>query len=87
MARLLAVDALFFLLPFAAYAIWLAFARRPVGVGTSWPLRTVGVLSMVGAGLVLAGLIALVSFGGSPPGGEYHPASLQNGRVVPGTVR
>lgn len=87
MARLLAIDALFFLLPFAGYAIWLAFARRPVGATASWPLRTVGVLSLVGAALVLVGVVAAISFSDSPPIGEYRPATIKDGLVVPGTVR
>ena len=87
MARLLALDTLFFLLPFAAYVVWLGFARASVGAAINWPLRTIGALSLAGTVLVLIGLVALVSFSGSPPGGQYRPATLKDGKIVPGTIQ
>lgn len=87
MFRLFAIDAVFFLLPFAAYAMWLAFGRRGVGAAMNWPLRTVGFLSLTGTVMVIVVLMVSVSFSGSPVGGEYHPATLKDGRVVPGSIR
>jgi len=87
MARLLPLDALLFLLPFAAYAVWLAFARGAIGAAANWPLRTVGILCLAGTALVTVGLLTLVSFSGSPPDGQYHPATLRDGQVVPGSIR
>ncbi len=87
MARLLAFNALFFLLPFAVYAVWLRATRGTVNNAADWQGRTIAYLALGGAVIMLGAILAFTSFEGAPPGGVYHPATLdQNGRLVPGTI-
>lgn len=84
MARLFAYNLIFFLLPFAGYAAWLAATRGSAANAGNWPMRTIGYLAIGGAVLMLAGLVIFGSFSGAPPGGKYVPASLDNGVLIPG---
>jgi hypothetical protein len=84
MARFLAFNAIFFLLPFAGYAAWLVATRGSTGTATDWPLRTIGYLAITGAAFMVAALVAFTSFAGAPPGSRYKPATFENGKIVPG---
>jgi hypothetical protein len=84
MLRFVAFDAIFFLIPFAAYALWLVVTRRALPNAADWEVRTIGYLALAGAVLVLGVLIAFVHFDAEPPGGVYVPAQLENGKIVPG---
>jgi hypothetical protein len=84
MARFFAFDAIFFLLPFAAYAVWLVATRGTAGIAADWPVRTIGYLAVAGAALMVAILVVFTSFAGAPPGSHYRPARIENGRIVPG---
>ena len=44
MVRLIALNAIFFLLPFAGYAAWLVATRGTTGGRRDWPARTIGYL-------------------------------------------
>jgi Family of unknown function (DUF6111) len=84
MARLLALNALFFLVPFGAYAAWLLATKRTLRSPEDWPTRTIVILSSVGAVFVLIGLVVLVSFSGTSTNETYFPARVQDGELVPG---
>jgi hypothetical protein len=84
MARLVALNALFFAVPFAAYAAWLLATRGSLRGAGAWPLRIVLYLCLAGALLMAIGLIALTSFSGSGPTDTYRPAVLRDGQIVPG---
>jgi hypothetical protein len=86
MARLLAFDALFFLLPFAAYAAWLAVSRGTFGNLEDWQVKTIAYLSIAGAVLLLAVVVAVTSFTSAPPDGTYVPAHVENGQLIPGRI-
>jgi len=87
MARLIAFNAIFFLLPFAVYAGWLIATRGSANNPAYWPLRTIGFLALGGVTLMAAGLIIFIHFSSAPPGATYRPATLdENGRIVPGTL-
>ena len=49
MARFLAFDAIFFLLPFAAYALWLVATRGSLTNIANWQARTIAILALGGA--------------------------------------
>lgn len=87
MARLLALNVLFFVTPFALYAGWLALARRGVGDARSWPTRIVLYLCLAGALTMGLGLLALTSFSGANTDEAYQPAVLRDGQIVPGAFR
>jgi uncharacterized protein DUF6111 len=84
MARFIAIDAVFFLLPFAAYALWLVFTRGSARNIDDWQVRTIAYLAIAGAGLLLGAVIAFISFAEVAPDQVYVPAHIENGAIVPG---
>lgn len=87
MARLLALNALFFATPFLAYAGWLVVTRGSVGDLRSWPTKVVLYLCLAGAVTMGLGLLALTSFSGARTDETYQPAVLRDGQIVPGGFR
>jgi hypothetical protein len=73
-----------FLLPFAAYALFLIVSRTNVLAAAAWPLHVIGTL--LGAALILTvgALVLLANFSGAPPRSTYTPAHIENGKLVPG---
>jgi hypothetical protein len=87
MARLIAFNAIFFLLPFAVYAGWLAVTRGSAKNPAYWPLKTIGFLAVGGGVLMVAGLLVFIHFSSAPPGASYRPATIgEDGRLVPGRL-
>jgi len=86
MARYIAIDVVFFLLPFAAYAAWLFFTRGSMRNADDWQVRTIAYLSIAGAGLLLGAILAFISFSEAPPDGVYVPAHVEDGRIIPGHI-
>ena len=84
MVRFVLVDAIFFLLPFAAYALWLLFTRRTMRNAEDWQARTIAWLALAGAVPMPAVGLFFIHFGSNPPGGIYVPPHLENGVIVPG---
>jgi hypothetical protein len=74
-----------FLSPFAAYAIYLVLrARYPLEV-QHWTGVRVSILTLVGLGAAVLGLVLLDAF--APRGqGVYVPAHIENGVLVPGHI-
>ena len=85
MVRLIALNAIFFLLPFAGYAAWLVATQGNAGGTRDWSPRTIGYLTLGGALLLLIALVGFTSFSGGAPGAIYKPAHVENGKLVPGT--
>jgi hypothetical protein len=87
MARIVALNAIFFLVPFAIYALWLALSQRSLSDPKSWPVRSVVYLSIGGLVLTSAALVFFIHFSAAPPGAEYRPARIdESGRIIPGTL-
>lgn len=84
MLRILIEVILPFAAPFILYLAWRLLVTRGRGLlaRTPWYLLTV-------CGLVLAclSLASLALLGEGDPRGVYVPPHLENGRIVPGTVR
>ena len=76
-----------FLLPFAAYALFLIVARTNVLAAAAWPIQVVGPLVGIALLLTIGALVLLANFTGAPPGSTYTPAHMENGRLVPGVDR
>ncbi len=76
-----------FLIPFAAYALFLVATRSGLFVQSSWPVYTIARLGLVALALVIAGLVGLAHFSGAPPDSTYVPAHIENGRLVPGVEK
>ena len=73
-----------FLIPFAAYALFVVATRADVLHPSSWPLRIVLQLAVIAFLLVIVSLLLLAHFSGAPPKSTYVPAHMENGRLVPG---
>lgn len=86
MLRLVAVDIVLFLLPFAAYALWLLVNRRSVRNPDDWQVKTITWLALAGAALVIGVILVFIHFDTSPPGGTYIPPHMENGVIVPGQI-
>jgi hypothetical protein len=84
MARYIAFDAVFFLLPFGIYAAWLIFTRGSLKNLDDWQVRTLAYLTIAGSALLLVAIFAVTSFTQEPPSGVYVPAHMDNGVIVPG---
>ncbi|MEN3346504.1 MAG: hypothetical protein V7632_139 [Bradyrhizobium sp.] len=76
-----------FLIPFAAYAIFLIATRAGVTLPGSWPLAMLAKLTLAALVLVIASFILLAEYTGAPPNSTYVPAHIENGRLVPGVER
>jgi tellurite resistance protein TehA-like permease len=87
MIRSFLIEAGLFLLPFVAYALYLAALREKIIDPQSWPMRHVVGLSIAALVLVALSLIYLAHFSGAPPGSTYSPARVEDGRFIPGGTR
>jgi heme/copper-type cytochrome/quinol oxidase subunit 3 len=83
MIRRILFDLLLFLLPFALYGMYWRFSPSPNGRTAThpWSYLLISGLVLVAASFVLWGVTE-----GSGRQGNYIPAHLENGRVVPGNV-
>jgi hypothetical protein len=76
-----------FLIPFAAYALFLIAARSGLLVPASWPLPVVARLAAVSLVFALVGFALLAHFSGAPANSVYIPAHIENGKFVPGVQK
>jgi hypothetical protein len=86
MARFLALDAIFFLLPFAVYALWLVATRGSFRDIADWQARTIAWLAVVGAALMIVTLVTFTQFQQAPASGNYTPTRFEDGVRIPGHV-
>ncbi|MSO64788.1 MAG: hypothetical protein EXQ85_03130 [Alphaproteobacteria bacterium] len=80
------LTALPFLLPFAAYGIYL-FVGRKKPDAPSWHDAPWVTLIIVGLALLIASLGATALIDGTKPGTRYEPARIEGGRIVPPPTR
>ena len=73
-----------FLIPFAAYALFLIASRSGLLVQTSWPLHVIARLAIGAMLLVVASFVLLAHFSSAPTNSTYIPAHVENGKFVPG---
>ena len=76
-----------FLIPFAAYAVFLIATRSGVFDQGSWPAPTVARLVLGSLLLVIVSFLFLAEFSGAPPESTYTPAHMENGHLVPGVEK
>jgi len=88
MARIVIQHLLIFLLPLAAYVIYLTIMRRrALSRGTPQPRWEDGPwfwLAVGGLVISLAAFAALGFTGGYAPDTDYVPSRIENGKVIPG---
>jgi hypothetical protein len=87
MLRPVFTEVALFLLPFAAYVVFLWATRAGVLKQSAWSAPRLAWLVIAALVLMLASLLALAEFGGAPANSTYVPAHFDNGRVEPGQTR
>ncbi len=87
MIRPIATEVGLFLTPFAIYAAFLLATRAGVLDPNVWTLRRLTALLIVSFVLMLGSFLLLAQFSGAPPGSNYVPAHVENGKFVPGATR
>jgi hypothetical protein len=80
-------EILVFLIPFAVYAGFLLATRSGLMLQSSWPLHVLVRLVIGALLLVVASLVLLAQFSGSPPNSTYVPAHIEHGKLVPGVEK
>jgi hypothetical protein len=87
MIRPVATELILFVVPFVAYAVFLWATQAGVLHPESWPLTRIVGLTIVALALMAGSFIVLAQWGGEPKNSTYVPAHIENGRLVPGTVK
>lgn len=76
-----------FLIPFAAYAVFLIATRSGVLTASSWPMHLVAKLVLGSLLLVIISFVLLAQFSGAPPNSTYVPAHIENGKLIDGVEK
>jgi hypothetical protein len=76
-----------FATPFLLYAAFLWATRAGILDVESWPLSRLVTLAIFSLLLVAGSFIYFANRDGAPPGSTYVPAHLENGKLIPGTVK
>ncbi len=87
MIRPVLTELAIFLIPFAAYALFLMATRAGVFASSSWPAHLVAKLVLGSLLLVVISFVLLAQFSGAPPDSTYVPAHLEDGKLVPGVEK
>lgn len=86
MIRPVATELALFLAPFVAYALFLLVTKAHVLDRLNWPPKTLLTLALVACLLMFGSFFVLTHYSGAPPGSEYVPAHMEDGKFVPGRV-
>ena len=87
MIRLFSIEVALFLAPFVLYASFLWATRKGILHPDQWRPKVLAALSLVAVALTAAGFVMIAEFSGAPARSTYVPAHLENGTLVPGTMK
>ena len=87
MIRPVLTEIALFLVPFAAYIVFLWATRAGVLNWAHWSVSRIAWLVIAAFVLMIGSFVFLAHFGGSPPGSDYVPAHVENGVFVPGQTK
>jgi hypothetical protein len=87
MIRPAVTEILIFLIPFAAYVLFLLASRSGLTVPASWPPHIIAKLLIGSLLLVIASFVMLAQFSAGSPHSTYIPAHIENGKFVPGVEK
>jgi Family of unknown function (DUF6111) len=85
MLRVVLEPLVFFLAPFAAYALWLRLRGRTAPDLDAWSHTRLASLTLAGLVAAILGILALGLLGETRPG-AYKPAHVEGGKLVPGKI-
>jgi Family of unknown function (DUF6111) len=87
MIRVGFTEIVLFVAPFVLYAVFLWATKAGVMDLESWPIPRIAWLTIAALLLVVGSFIYFAHFTGSPPGSNYVPAHMENGKFVPGRIK
>ena len=87
MIRLFSVEVALFIAPFVAYGLFAWAAHEGILHPEAWPLRVLVTLSLIAVALTAGGFVVIAQYSGAPAHSNYVPAHMENGRLVPGTLK
>jgi len=87
MIRIFSIEVALFLTPFVAYGLFLWAMRKGVLHPDAWPMPVLVALTVVALVLTATGFIVVAEFSGAPPKSTYIPAHMEDGQLVPGTLK
>jgi hypothetical protein len=85
--RLLSIEVALFLAPFVLYALFLWATRAGILHPDQWRPQVLAVLSLAAIVLTAVGFVLIAEYTGAPAHSTYVPAHLENGQLVPGTMK
>jgi hypothetical protein len=85
MIRVFFEEFLLFLLPFAAFALYLVIRRRNPFLWSTWSDQTLW-LVIAGIGIIIL-VLFITGVTADRQTGPFQPTHVENGRVVPGQFR
>ncbi|MCS0493847.1 DUF6111 family protein [Ancylobacter sp. MQZ15Z-1] len=86
MLRVAIINILLFLLPFAAFALYLRFGRRVDSMLEGWSSTALVACTAVAVVLVAASLFLFEAQGRGPTKGAYVPPTWKDGVLTPGHI-
>lgn len=87
MIRLFSIEVALFLAPFVLYALFLWATREGILHPDQWRPPVLAVLSIAAIALTAVGFVLIAEYTGAPAHSTYVPAHLENGQLVPGTMK
>lgn len=88
MMRVFFIEALLFLLPAILYGTYLYLVRRKPGAEADEARKTPYMaLVLSGLAFMALGMLAMAYISGDDPSGNYTPARMEDGKIVPGEYR
>jgi len=85
--RLFSIEVALFLAPFVLYVLFLWATREGILHPDQWRPRVLAVLSAAAMALTAVGFVMIAEYSGAPARSTYVPAHLENGQLVPGTMK
>jgi hypothetical protein len=85
--RLFAIEIALFLAPFVLYFLFLWATREGILHPEQWQPRVLAMLSVAAVVLTAVGFVLVADYSGAPAHSTYVPAHLENGQLVPGTMK
>ena len=88
MVRVVLINIALFVLPLALYAAYFYVTEHNQNAATlEWKNMPLSFLLQAGLGLIVIGMLATAYLGGEKAGGNYIPARMQDGKLIPGEVQ
>ena len=86
MTRIILINLLLILAPFLFYAAYILIEKKPKTRQEFWQSIPLKKLLIIGFAMMGIFYVTQITFGTSVKDGIYHPATVKDGKVVPGYI-